>query len=164
MTTVIATRDAMYADSFCNTAQPFGTNKLHKVTHEKSGEDYLMGGCGYLHELEFFARLLGEHGLQSMWKLHFGEFWPPKIMKKWDTDILIVTRSKEIFLIDNSLVPMAILQKEYCIGSGGDWARAHRDLVPDGTYEGAIEYAATRDENTKAPVAKIKFGRQRSQS
>lgn len=157
MTTIIATRSAIYADSYCNASHPFGTNKLHRVAHEKTGDEYLVGGCGYLNELEFFVRLLGHHGLQDMWKLHFGEHWPPKIMKSFDTDVLVLTRDKKIFLVDKSLVPMAVNERTYCIGSGGDWARAAIDHGK--TPEEAIEYAATRDDNTRAPVHKLTFGR-----
>lgn len=157
MTTIIATRTAVYADSYCNAAHPFGTSKLHKVLHEKSGEEYLVGGCGYLEELEFFVRLLAHHGLQDLWKLHFGEHWPPKIMKGWDTDMLVVTRDKEIFLVSEALVPLRVNEKVYAMGSGGDWARAALDFGK--TPEEAIEYAATRDDSTRAPVHKITFGR-----
>lgn len=157
MTAIIATRTAMFADSYCNTAHPFGTNKLHRVKHAKSGDEYLVGGAGYLNEIEFFARLLGEHGLDNLWKLHLGEHWPPKIMKDWDTDLLVVTRNKQIYLVDDSLVPMLVNEKHYCIGSGGDWARAAIDFGKN--YVEAIEYAATRDDNTRAPVHKITFGR-----
>lgn len=159
MTTIIATRTALYADSYCNAGQPFGTNKLHHVTHEKSGEDYLVGGCGYLHELEFFVRLLAKCGLTNMWELHLGEFWPPKIMKSWDTDVLVVTREKKIYLLDQALVPGLVDQKIYAMGSGGDWARAALDFGK--TPEEAVEYAATRDDNTRGPVYKIAFPRKR---
>jgi len=157
VTTIIATRTAIYADSQCSAAHEFKTNKLHRITHEQSGEDYLVGGCGYLNELEFFARLLGHHGLQELWKLHFGEHWPPKIMKGWQTDILVVTRDKNIHLIDHALVPCLVDEKVYAMGSGGDWARAALDHGK--TAEEAIEYAATRDSFTKGPVHKITFGR-----
>ena len=160
MTTIIATRTAIYADSQCTAAHEFKTNKLHHVTHEGSGEEYLVGGCGFLHELEFFVRLLREYGLDTLWKLHLGEHWPPKLMKNFDTDVLIVTRERKVYLVEaRNMVPVLVNQEEYCMGSGGDWARAHRDLVTDGTPEQAIEYAATRDPYTKGPVNKITFKR-----
>jgi ATP-dependent protease HslVU (ClpYQ) peptidase subunit len=152
----------MYADSYCNSAQPFGTNKLHRVSHVKTNEDFLVGGAGFLPELEFFKRILAEHGINDMWKLNLGEHWPPKIMKEFDTIVLVVTRSKQIFMFDENLVPMEINEESYCIGSGGDWARAYLDLVPSPEYEKAIEYAASRDENTRSPVHSIKFGRRQS--
>jgi len=162
ITTIVATRTALYSDSYCNTSHPFGTQKLYKVSHKKSGDEFLMGGAGYLSDIVYFARLLAEHGLQDLWKLHQGEHWPPKIMKQFDSDILVVTREKEIFLVDKTLVPMPVIDKKaYCIGSGGDWASAYLELVADATIEGAIEYAAKRDENTKAPIHRISFGRKR---
>ncbi len=155
MTTIVASRTAIYADSYCNTTQPFETNKLHRVKH---GEDmYLVGGCGDLRELEFMARMITEHGLDDMWKLHFKPEWPPKILKSWETEVIVVTEGKQIFIIDNTLVPCLVDKQVHCIGSGGDWASAHLELVQGSTPESAIRYAATRDDNTRAPVHKITF-------
>jgi len=162
VTTIVATPKAIYADSYCNTTHPFGTTKLHLVKFKT--EEYLVGGCGYLNELEFFARLLGEYGIEGMWRLHFGEHWPPKIMKSWDTDVLVVTRDKRIFMFDDSLVPISVNEPVYCIGSGGDWAKAYMDLVPDATPEQSIEYAAKKDDNTRAPVHELKFPRRKKEA
>lgn len=161
MTTIVATPKMIFADSYCNDVQPFGTNKLHHVKWKN--EEYLMGGCGYLSDLEFFARLLGDHGLEGMWRLHFGEHWPPKIMKRFDSTLLVVTRQRKIYMFDNTLVPMEVNEPFHCIGSGGDWARAYMDLVPGATPEAAIAYAATKDDNTRAPIHTIKFKRKRGE-
>lgn len=122
-----------------------------------------MGGCGYLSDLEFFARLLGDFGIEGMWRLHFGEHWPPKIMKAFDSDILVVTREHKIYLFDKTLVPMLVDEPTYCIGSGGDWARAYLDLVPGAKPEQAIEYAAKKDDNTRAPIHRIGFKRRKGE-
>lgn len=155
MTTIVATPTAIYADSHCSYSSPFTTQKARVVTHKE--EQYLVAGAGDLNELEFMCRLLAEHGLEGIWKLHLGEHWPPEILEDADTDMIVVTRDRRIFLVDKALVPLPILDKVFAIGSGSDWARAAIDFGKDPME--ALEYAASKDHRTRGPFHKITFRR-----
>jgi ATP-dependent protease HslVU (ClpYQ) peptidase subunit len=155
MTTVIATRKAIYADSQCTSFPGFKTVKLAHVVCEKAQEDYLIGGAGYLEELNFLARLLGEYGISDIWKLHMTEHWPPKILKNADTDLLVVTRKKKIYMFNKALVPMAIEQDTYAIGSGAEYATSA--LAFGREPIGAIDFACEHDPYSKGPVHEVKF-------
>lgn len=153
MTTVIATPTAVYADSHCSYSTPFTTQKARVVKFKD--ERYLVAGAGDLDELEFLCKLLQEHGLHSMWKLHLGEHWPPDILENADTDLVIVTENRDIFILDKALVPIAIHDKVFALGSGSDWARAAIDFGKSPLE--ALEYAATKDHRTRGPFHKITF-------
>lgn len=159
MTTIVATHKALYADSQCTSYPVFKTAKLLYIACEKEGEDYLVGGAGWLSELYFMARLLGEYGLDKLWKLHLTEHWPPKILKNADTDLLIVTRNKEIFLMDRSFTPAPIQQPTYAIGSGGEYATSALALGKE--PEEAVAFACEHDPYSKPPVQMLKFPRKK---
>lgn len=155
MTTIVATERAIYADSQCTSYPSFKTTKLMYIRHEKSGEDCLIGGAGWLFEIYFMARLIQEYGLSELWKLHLTEHWPPKILKNADSDLLIVTRDKEIFLMDRTFTPAPINQPTYAIGSGAEFATsalAFGREAPD-----AVLFACEHDPYSKGPVAQVKF-------
>jgi ATP-dependent protease HslVU (ClpYQ) peptidase subunit len=159
MTTIVATRKALYADSQCSAYPSFKTTKLAYVVHEKTGEDYLIGGAGYLNELHFLANLIREYGLRDIWRLHLTEHWPPKILKNADTDLLIVTRDKKIYMFDKTLSPMPIDQDTYCVGSGAEYATSA--LAFDRTPEQAVLFACEHDPHSKAPVHELRFPRKK---
>lgn len=157
MTTIVATTRALYADSQCTSYPGFKTTKLAYVKHEKSDNDYLVGGAGYLSELHFFVKLLAEYGLERIWKLHLTEHWPPKIIKRAETDLLIVTREHKIYMFDKTLVPMPIDQDSYAIGSGAEYATSA--LAFGKTAIEAVEFACQHDPYSKPPVHELKFPR-----
>lgn len=159
LTTIVGTRYALYGDSQCTNAPSFKTTKLAHVQCAKTGEEFLIGGCGYLSEFHFFARLLTEYGLENVWKLHLTEHWPPKIMKGADTDLLVLTRDKKLYLFDKTLVPMDINQDTYAMGSGAEYATAA--LALGKTAAEAVEFAAQHDPYTKGPVHELKFPRRK---
>ena len=155
MTTIVGTRHALYGDSQCTNAPSFKTTKLAHVICAKTSEEFLIGGCGYLTEFHFFARLLTEYGLENIWKLHLTEHWPPKILKNADTDLLVVTRQKTIYMFNKALVPMVIEQDTYAIGSGAEYATSA--LAFGREPIGAIEFACEHDPYSKGPVHELKF-------
>ena len=155
MTTIVATRKAIYADSQCTTYPTFKTTKLAYVACEKTKEQFLVGGCGYLSEFHFFVRLLKEYGLQDIWKLHLTEHWPPKIIKNADTDLLVLTSDKKLFMFDRALVPMDVNQDTYAMGSGGEYATAA--LAMGKSPAEAVEFACQHDPYSKPPVHELKF-------
>lgn len=159
MTTIVATHKALYADSQCTSFPTFKTTKLLYVTHEKSGEDYLVGGAGWLSELYFMAKLVAEYGLHALWKLHLTEHWPPKILKRADTDLLIVTRDKDIFVMDRAFTPAPINQETYAIGSGGEYATSALALGREPAD--AVAFACEHDPYSKPPVQVLKFPRKK---
>jgi ATP-dependent protease HslVU (ClpYQ) peptidase subunit len=157
MTTVVATRSALYADSHVGAWPTFSTPKLQKVTHEASGEDYLTGMAGYLDQGLFLNALLATHGLKDLWKLHVIKDGIPAFLldEEFDTSLIIVTKEKRIFMLDQKLVPCEILESSYAIGSGASWALAAMDHGKN--PKEAIEYACTRDAGSKAPIHTLTF-------
>jgi hypothetical protein len=160
VTTIVATAKALYSDSQCTSFPTFKTAKLLYVQCEKSGEDYLVGGAGWLSELYFMARLVEEYGLDKIWKLHLTEHWPPKILKRADTDLLVVTRDKQIFLMDRGFTPMPIQQTSYAIGSGGEYATSALALGKEPAD--AVAFACEHDPYSKPPVQELKFPRKKA--
>ena len=160
MTTIVATKKTIYADSQCSAYPGFKTTKLAYVRHDKSGEDYLIGGAGYLTEFQFLCKLLQEYWLERIWKLHLTEHWPPKILKDADTDLLIVTRDRKIYMFDSALVPMPVDQDTYAIGSGGEYATSA--LALGKSPPEAVLFACEHDPYSKPPVHELKFPRVRA--
>lgn len=161
MTTIVATRTSILADSQCTAASPFKTSKLRQITCKKTGEEYLCGGAGYLEELHFIINLIELQGLDELWKLHLGEHWPPKLLKDGDTDVLVVTRNREIYKVTHHMIPMPINDPWHAMGSGGDFAKAA--MLLGKTPHEAIEFAAEHDPWTKGPVHELKFKRHRKE-
>jgi ATP-dependent protease HslVU (ClpYQ) peptidase subunit len=159
MTTIVCTRSAIYADSHAGGHIPHGSVKIEKVTHGE--EEYLVGFAGYFEEGYILRKLLAEHGLDNIWRLHLpskdGKDQMPEIMKDDDfnTDLLIVTQDKRILQLSKYLAPVEILSPNYAIGSGSQWATAAMDHGK--SAKEAIEYAATRDPHTKAPIHTLTF-------
>lgn len=156
MTTIVATPTAVYSDSCATglTAQ-FSTMKTFYIKHED--QEFLAAGCGYLQEITFMAKMIQVYGIEDLWKVNMMENWPPKIMKRAISDMVVVDREKRIWSLDQSMTPCLVNEDVWTDGSGGQWARAALDHGK--TPVEAIEYAATRDPYTKAPVQVLKFPR-----
>lgn len=157
MTTIVATPKAIYAESHCAFYSPFKTTKLVHVRAEVDDSEYLIGGAGDLSELKFICNMVAEYGIDRLWKLNLMEHWPPKIVKKMDTDAIIVTKDKGLFILDSNFIPLPVNEEVFAIGSGGDWARAAIDHGK--TIEQAIEYACEKDPWSKPPIHKLEFPR-----
>lgn len=156
MTTVIATPTAIYGDSYCATAPSFSTDKVqHVVSSKIPNVDYLVGGAGDLAEVTFMIELLRHYCLENLWTLQMQEHWPPDIMIEGGSELLVVTRSKEIWIIDYRMVPMQLHDKFYCIGSGAPYATAAMKLGKDPVD--AIQLASELDENTRGPIDMVEF-------
>jgi len=157
MTTIVATRTSILADSQASSGSPFKTNKL-RVINTPEGE-MLTGGCGCLTELTFLVNLIEKYGLTKLWTLHLGEHWPPRILKNGDTDVLVVTREKQIWMVDTQVSPMAVDMDWYTTGTGGDFARAA--MLLGKTPHEAVEFSCENDPWSKGPVKEIRFKRQK---
>lgn len=162
MTTIVATRTALYADSQATDYVSFKTSKLAHVQCKKTGEEFLLGGCGYLEDIYFAANLLSEYGLKDIWKLHLTDHWPPKIMKEFDSELMLVTREKKIYCFNKALVPMPINQDWHAMGSGGPFAISA--LAMGKTAPEAVEFAIQFDPYTKGPVHELKFPRRKKET
>lgn len=158
MTTIVVTRTSILADSLASGDIPYRTSKLRLITTPEG--EMLTGGEGDLRELNFIVRLIENYGLSSLWKLHLSDSWPPDILKTGDTDVFVVTRDKQIWLVDQQLSPIPIEMDWYAAGSGGDFAKAA--LIMGKTPREAIEFACSLDPASKGPVDEIKFKRQKS--
>lgn len=157
MTTVVATTDAIYSDSQCTSMPSFKTTKLMFVQHKE--DEYLVGGCGVLDEMYFIANLLGEYGLRDLWKLHLTEHWPPKILKSAESELIVVTRTKEIYTLSAGLLPAPVNQDTYAVGSGAEYATSA--LAFDKSPIEAVEFACLHDPFSKPPIQQLKFPRRK---
>ena len=158
MTTIVATTHAIYADSNAGAHIPFPTSKLAYVT-DKDGAEYLTGGAGYMEELILLQKMLAEHGLHNLWRLHTRENAIPKLLKGGDTDMIVITREREIYLLSNMLVPMPVHAPVYAVGTGAEYALSA--LAFGKSPVEAIEFACERDPWSKAPVHELHFRRKR---
>jgi hypothetical protein len=152
MTTVVATRAALYADSACVSDILHSTRKLFKV-EPKSGVRYLVGVAGDLDVVLRMVAVLRKNTLDTC-SLH-----PiPDIDKddKDDHEVVVVTEDRQIFRLGARMVPVEVTEDNFIsIGSGAPYALSALDFGK--TPRQAIEYAATRDENTRAPVKVLTF-------
>ncbi len=156
MTTIIATPDAMYADSKCETGYvPFNTPKMSHVKCTRLGEDYLVGGVGVLDEIIFMMHLIGDSGLHNLWKLHMTEYWPPNILTESESCLLIVTRDKKIYTMDSHLIACLVNEEAYPMGTGSEYAMSAIDFGLSPSQ--AIEFACKYDMRSKPPVVKLEF-------
>lgn len=108
------------------------------------------------------VKLLGEYGIERIWKLHLTEHWPPKILKNADTDLLVVTRGKKIYMFNSGLTPMPIDQDTFAIGSGAEYATSALQFGKTPTE--AVEFACVNDPYSKGPVHELKFPRKVTQA
>lgn len=162
MTTIVASRTAIWADSNCGYVVPFGTGKVFSITvrgegSKDLGAEYLVGGAGISTEIKFLTHLLEENGLSDLWKFHMSDHWPPRILKSADSDLIVVTRDKQLFLLDKDLLPLEIKDDYYAIGSGCQYAMSALKLGR--SPEEAVLFACDNDPYSKGPVTSLKFPR-----
>lgn len=136
MTTVIATKKAIYADSLCDCSIAFYSDKIFRV-----GES-IYGVAGDLEEaLQFIEwRKTGNN--------------KPEFAESVDFDAIEVNKTG-IYLWQTKLVRMAVKNKTYAIGSGGQYAMGAMD--EGATPEKAMKIAEKRDSSTRLPLQKIEL-------
>lgn len=156
MTTMIATLNAIYADSICTNlgGSSFHTDKIQHIECPADKTDYLVGGIGDLAAMNFMVNVLKKQGLHDLWQLHMTDNWPPTIMEKTDAEVVVVTRGK-MYLLDSDFIPLVLNMPVYTMGSGTDFARAALDFGR--TPQQAIEYACHHDEFSAGPVQSVEF-------
>lgn len=131
MTTIIATRGALYADTLCTYNIPFKTGKIVRIG------DSLYGAAGEPFEAahRFFD-----------WKR--GSARPDYAD---DTELDVIELNKfGIVLWSRHLVPVSVKDKTYAIGSGAPFAIGA--LAAGATPEQALKIAARFDPNTRPPI------------
>lgn len=137
MTTIIATRAALYTDSLCNYTVPFKIKKAVRVglsIYAAAGDD-----------MDSFIKFLA-------WLR--GETLKPKLPSDETFDVLEVCR-EGIYIWSRQLTRTRVNEKCYAIGSGSQYAIGALD---DGaTPEKALRIAAGRDSNTRLPIQILKL-------
>ncbi len=155
MTTIVATTEGLYADSYCDYVSPFSTNKLAHVKSPLGGNEYLVGGAGNLVEFQLYCNIIKQYGTEALWQQHFGENWPPKILVDAETELIMLDKNGQIMLMGRDLIPVHVNEAYFAIGTGADLALAAMDHGANAMD--AVEYACTRDTSSKPPVTEIKF-------
>lgn len=130
MTTIIATKNAIYSDTFCNYSTSFRTVKIVRIG------DSIYGGAGDLEEVQFFFEW--RRGKEK-----------PEYPDSADFSAIEVNKSG-IYLWSTRLCPMIVKAKSYAIGSGGQFAIGAMEAGADPIQ--AIKIAAKHDPNTRAPI------------
>lgn len=139
MTTVVATRDAMVADTFFSDG-----SRSQKILR---GARQLVGYAG-----DAYAGVL-----MANWVLD-GMRGPPPAMKRSTVSILIL-RPDGIFQMDPRGIVLPHTAEFFAIGSGADFAIGA--LARGATAEEAVEVAAEFDSHTKLPIFRMDLKRSR---
>lgn len=134
MTTIIATKDRMIADSYVTASVAFNTQKIFKIKNS------LFGYCGELGE----CLLMLEWIKDGCHKKH-----KPKI----DESELIQINGKRIVVWDKHLIPILVSNPIYAIGSGSHYALGA--VAAGASLEKAMEIASTLCTYTKPPFTSI---------
>ena len=153
MTTVVATRTAIYTDSQATSNINFYTTKAHRIT-TLNGATYLVGMCGVLEACYAVLEVVKEFGPFDAWKAEK----KPEILKNLDGDsceLVLVSENKELYLLSPNLIPLPCNAPIHAIGSGAQWAIAAIDHGK--TPKEAVEYACVRDDASKPPVQTLTF-------
>lgn len=132
MTTIIATRKALYADGLCTYTVPFKVRKAVRVgaaLYAAAGDD-----------LDSFIKFLE-------WMR--GDAPRPKLPADETFDAIEVSK-EGIFLWSRQLTRTRINEKCYAVGSGAQYAVGALD--GGATPEKALRIAARRDANTSLPI------------
>lgn len=137
MTTIIATRKAIYTDTFCNYTVPFKARKAIRVG------DALYAGAG--DDLDSFIKVMA-------WLR--GEAPKPKLPSDETFEMLEVNRSG-IFLWSRQLTRTQVHEKYYAVGSGAPYAIGAMD--EGAPPERAIKRAARRDADTRLPISILRL-------
>lgn len=131
MTTIIATRKALYADTLCPHTVPFKFSKIVRIG------DSLFAGAGTLSHISKYLD----------WKRGGDK---PEFPAEADFDILEINRHG-IFLHDQDLAPpIKLKEKHYAIGSGAQYAMGA--LAMGASVEQALVVAARFDPDTQVPI------------
>ena len=154
MTTVVVTRAGIWTDSQCNFQVDFRTSKSQYIK-DSTGAEFLVAFCGdvgnSLKAIELIKR--------SPFFETFLQIPDDYFSEKPDFSLIAVTRDKRILQMDGDMVPTAVLDDFYCMGTGSHWATAALDFGK--TPEEAVEYAITRDRQSGGPVRTLKFPRKK---
>lgn len=135
MTTIIATRKGIHADTKCSFTVPFKVKK-----HVRVGGS-IFAGAGDLEELEMFFE----------WRRGGSS---PTIES--ELDVLEVC-SEGIFIWGKKLIRLAVLNEVYAVGSGSHYAMGA--MAAGATPKQALSIAATYDSQTAAPFEFVKLSR-----
>lgn len=135
MTTIIATRDGIYADTLCGYTVPFKVRKYAKIGNS------IFAGAGDLDDLTKFFD----------WRRDGGE--PPSIED--GIDVLEVC-DEGIFIWGKKFVRLHVNEEYYAVGSGAHYAMGA--LAAGCTPKQALSIAASLDSGTGLPIefAKLK--------
>lgn len=137
MTTIIATRQAIYTDTFCNYTVPFKARKAIRIGNA------LYAGAG--DDLDSFIKVV-------TWLR--GESPKPKLPGDETFEMLEVNQDG-IFLWSRLLTRTQVHEKYYAIGTGAQYAIGAMD---DGAPpERALKRAAGRDADTRLPIAVLRL-------
>ena len=129
MTTIVVTRTAIYADTFCTYSIPFKRCKIDRIGKS------IYGGCGSSADiLKFFAWRRGGDR--------------PEFSDDASFDVIELNK-QGMFFWDKDLIVIPIEEKIYAIGSGGAFAMGALAAGADPVK--ALKIAAKYDPNTRAP-------------
>lgn len=128
MTTVIATRKAIYADTMCSYTVPFKVSKITRIGKS------IYAGAGDLDDLQKFFD----------WRQGGDE---PTIEESFD---VLEIAPDGLFLWGKKLVRLELQDKFYAVGSGAQYAMGA--MAMGATPEKAIEVAARFDPSTRLPL------------
>src|SRR5262245_30717866 len=105
MTTIIATPSAMFADSLCTNdcGANFLTVKIERV--RAKDQELLIGAAGAAGDMGLLIGLLRMYGLKELWRLHLRKAGLPLACRKFESDVLVINRKGQMFLIDKQFVP-----------------------------------------------------------
>ena len=137
MTTIVATKNGIYADTLCSYSVPFKVGKV--ATIGKS----VFAGAGDLDDLTRFFE----------WRRGGGKTVDAPSLDD-GIDVLEVC-ADGIFIWGKKLVRLKINQDVYAVGSGSQYAIGA--LAFGATPEQAIEVAAKFDTQTALPIEFVKF-------
>jgi len=151
MTTIVATRTAIYSDSGCNAETNFLTRKLFRVEPRK-GTRYLVGVAG---DLDVALRMVAVLRANTLDDCADRPIDGVPAEEKDDHGVIVVTEDKRIFILGARMVPTEVLGYYAAIGTGAPYALAALDFGK--SPREAVEYACTRDHESSLPVAVLTF-------
>lgn len=130
MTTIIATREAIYADTLCAHSVPFHFKKIVRI-----GNSIFAGAGTWTHIDRFMEWRRGGEKPE----------YPP------DADFDVIELNKNgIWMHDQDLYPFRIKEKVYAIGTGAEYAMGAISM--GATPKQALQIAAKYDPDTQLPI------------
>lgn len=135
MTTIVATKQAIYADTQCTYSVPFNVNKIARIG------DSIYAGAGDMDDLQRFFSWRRDGGDRPVFE---------------DGIDIIEVCSEGIFLWGKKFVRLHVDEEVYSVGSGSQFAMGA--LAMGATPKQAIGVAAKLDSETgfKVNVVKLK--------